>query len=808
MRRRATTNLDDIRRMLRLGMGPCQGGFCIYRATGILHGLDGMSGEQANGALLGFLQERWKGMWPILYGDQLRQARLDDWIFQGVLDVEHLPGMRRAALSFDAVVHRRRHRRADAPRRGWPRAARGSACWPRASARRTWRPGRSTCSATRPSAWRSPRRALGELAAARPDHPYALHGRRARRARAAVVRRARSPAVRSPAIATSATSSATTCCPPRSARCARRRSCPRRWPGRHARRASRCASSGPARCATSTRRCAPANLDGAGIAARAIDDRPRARPRRRQRARPRAALRRPDFRAAFAAALVPQLRGDERVALPGGARPARPARRVGRPAAAPGPRRVRDPDAAAVGAGHARLRGAARGAARAPAGASILGSEVVGAERDGGRVTAVRAHAAGHDVRYHARWFVLATGGFASGAIALGSDWVTRETVLGLPLRGAPAPGERASWASTWPSSRWRGWAWRSTATLRAEGAENVLVAGASLPGAVPWREGSGEGIALASGHRAARGRAGRGCRREGGGMSEGVLESSCAARWTTASSARSARRPVRSPTSRRSSAGPSTRARRPSASAWPTSRRSSVGRLLLGLRDLHAGVPAGREDRRDQRAGAHKLKRQKGVPLRDRIITRPTWLGRAGTPAAKVANRTIDPAAADRSARSAGVHRDAPAPDFAGRRSRAGRGSTRARRSGARSSTSTAAAPTTTSPSRARRPSRSSSTTAARSRSPSRTAAGCRCSPTGCSTMRASTCCGWRATSRQHARRGHDHRRQRDELHADAQARGARDPRPRGRPRARAGQRAHLRHLRATCSSCTTAAS
>jgi glycerol-3-phosphate dehydrogenase len=28
---------------------------------------------------------------PILHGDQLRQARLDDWIFQGILDVEHLP---------------------------------------------------------------------------------------------------------------------------------------------------------------------------------------------------------------------------------------------------------------------------------------------------------------------------------------------------------------------------------------------------------------------------------------------------------------------------------------------------------------------------------------------------------------------------------------------------------------------------------------------------------------------------------------------------------------------------------------------
>jgi glycerol-3-phosphate dehydrogenase len=91
MRRRGTTNLDDIRRSLRLGMGPCQGGFCIYRATGILHAVDRLDGPEASESLRSFLQERWKGVWPILYGDQLRQARLDDWIFQGLLDVEHVP---------------------------------------------------------------------------------------------------------------------------------------------------------------------------------------------------------------------------------------------------------------------------------------------------------------------------------------------------------------------------------------------------------------------------------------------------------------------------------------------------------------------------------------------------------------------------------------------------------------------------------------------------------------------------------------------------------------------------------------------
>ena len=62
----------------------------MYRATGVMHGLDGIGTEDVNGALLDFLQERWKGVRPILYGDQLRQARLDDWIFQGVLDVGHL----------------------------------------------------------------------------------------------------------------------------------------------------------------------------------------------------------------------------------------------------------------------------------------------------------------------------------------------------------------------------------------------------------------------------------------------------------------------------------------------------------------------------------------------------------------------------------------------------------------------------------------------------------------------------------------------------------------------------------------------
>jgi glycerol-3-phosphate dehydrogenase subunit C len=64
------------------------------------------------------------------------------------------------------------------------------------------------------------------------------------------------------------------------------------------------------------------------------------------------------------------------------------------------------------------------------------------------------------------------------------------------------------------------------------------------------------------------------------------------------------------------------------------------------------------------------KLKRQKGIPLRDRIITRPTVLGRLGTPVAPLVNFTLNnkPLRA-LGEKTLGVHRDAPAPKFAGER-------------------------------------------------------------------------------------------------------------------------------------------
>jgi glycerol-3-phosphate dehydrogenase subunit B len=151
-----------------------------------------------------------------------------------------------------------------------------------------------------------------------------------------------------------------------------------------------------------------------------------------------------------------------------------------------------------------RLYEVLRAALRAAGGRLLLGTEVVRAERDGGRVSSVIAEVAGGEARYVAPWVVLASGGFASGAIELDSHWETHERVLGLPLAGLPEPGSPrflSTYLDEQPIAR-VGIA--VDAELRAAGAENVLVAGAALPGAVPWREGSGEGIALASGFRAA----------------------------------------------------------------------------------------------------------------------------------------------------------------------------------------------------------------------------------------------------------------------------------------------------------------
>ena len=209
------------------------------------------------------------------------------------------------------------------------------------------------------------------------------------------------------------------------------------------------------------------------------------------------------FRRRFADELAPRLQGDERVALPAvlGLRDPHGAwsdleGRLGRPVF-----EISTPPPSVPGM---RMFDALRAAVRSAGGRLVMGARVVGADRDGERVSALHADTSGRDTAYVGRWVVLATGGFASGGLTLGSDWVVRETVLGLPVHGAPAAGAprfARDYFAEQPMSR-VGVA--VDANQHAAGFENVLVAGAALPGAEPWREGSGEGISLTSGYRAA----------------------------------------------------------------------------------------------------------------------------------------------------------------------------------------------------------------------------------------------------------------------------------------------------------------
>ena len=136
------SNIDDIRRDTRLGMGPCQGGFCTYRAVALWNETRPASaltppkepvreppppgqpetpppandppptappandpppntppigepppetGSHSVALLRHFLQERWKGLTAIAWGDQLRQARLDEIIYLDTLGIDLLP---------------------------------------------------------------------------------------------------------------------------------------------------------------------------------------------------------------------------------------------------------------------------------------------------------------------------------------------------------------------------------------------------------------------------------------------------------------------------------------------------------------------------------------------------------------------------------------------------------------------------------------------------------------------------------------------------------------------------------------------
>ena len=138
------------------------------------------------------------------------------------------------------------------------------------------------------------------------------------------------------------------------------------------------------------------------------------------------------------------------------------------------------------------------------------GFPVVDVERDGDRVTAIHTEAASRTLRLAASAFVLATGGIAGGGMRASPDGRLTERVFGLPVAAPPMDG----WFADDPLA---------AQPIEAAGIEvddelrplggprNVHVIGSALAGMRYLDERCGDGVALASAHRAARvlGRAG-----------------------------------------------------------------------------------------------------------------------------------------------------------------------------------------------------------------------------------------------------------------------------------------------------------
>ena len=73
--------LADLRRRTRVGMGTCQGTYCIRKAAAALAEAQGRP-EDAERLAREYLDERWKGMVPVGWGDTLREMEFMQKVFK------------------------------------------------------------------------------------------------------------------------------------------------------------------------------------------------------------------------------------------------------------------------------------------------------------------------------------------------------------------------------------------------------------------------------------------------------------------------------------------------------------------------------------------------------------------------------------------------------------------------------------------------------------------------------------------------------------------------------------------------------
>lgn len=77
-------SLVDLRRRTRVGMGTCQGELCACRAAGVMGDTDSFCTKRAKADIASFLNERWKGVHPVAWGDTLRESEYTSWVYESV----------------------------------------------------------------------------------------------------------------------------------------------------------------------------------------------------------------------------------------------------------------------------------------------------------------------------------------------------------------------------------------------------------------------------------------------------------------------------------------------------------------------------------------------------------------------------------------------------------------------------------------------------------------------------------------------------------------------------------------------------
>ncbi len=99
----SVNNLLDLRRRTRVGMGTCQGELCACRAAGLLNRFKVTTPQQSREQLVQFLNERWKGVRPIAWGDALRESEFTHWVYQGLCGLDDTPRLANVQEKHDEI---------------------------------------------------------------------------------------------------------------------------------------------------------------------------------------------------------------------------------------------------------------------------------------------------------------------------------------------------------------------------------------------------------------------------------------------------------------------------------------------------------------------------------------------------------------------------------------------------------------------------------------------------------------------------------------------------------------------------------